>query len=128
MHARLIAASLAGAAQPARLTILSLSFLHPQAQYNLGAAYHNGLGVAQDRKEAERWLRKAAAQGDKQAQQVLADLYSSPAPEGPGGEECCLRCLQPVAKVKLCSRCKTAVYCSVECQRKHWPEHKRNCA
>ena len=55
-------------------------------------------------------------------QQILAELYPSPAPAG-----CCLGCHQPVAKIKLCSRCKTAVYCSAECQRKHWPKHKRDC-
>jgi len=26
-----------------------------------------------------------------------------------------------------CGRCKRARYCSVECQTKHWPDHKRTC-
>ena len=26
-----------------------------------------------------------------------------------------------------CSRCRNACYCSVECQKVHWPEHKRVC-
>ncbi|GFH61733.1 hypothetical protein CTEN210_18209 [Chaetoceros tenuissimus] len=29
--------------------------------------------------------------------------------------------------LQQCSRCKVAVYCSVECQRKHWPEHRSIC-
>ena len=30
-------------------------------------------------------------------------------------------------KVKQCSRCNFSRYCKVECQRKHWPEHKKFC-
>jgi len=29
--------------------------------------------------------------------------------------------------LKVCSRCKLTSYCSKECQRKHWKEHKTNC-
>lgn len=30
-------------------------------------------------------------------------------------------------KLKRCSVCKTAVYCSRECQCSHWPSHKEHC-
>ena len=30
-------------------------------------------------------------------------------------------------KFKLCSRCKTVIYCSRECQTAHYPEHKMYC-
>ena len=30
-------------------------------------------------------------------------------------------------KFKQCSRCKTGIYCSRECQVAHYPEHKRLC-
>ncbi len=30
-------------------------------------------------------------------------------------------------KLKICSACKACRYCSVECQRKAWPEHKKVC-
>jgi hypothetical protein len=26
-----------------------------------------------------------------------------------------------------CSRCKVTKYCSADCQRTHWPEHKKSC-
>lgn len=29
--------------------------------------------------------------------------------------------------LRECSRCRIALYCSIECQHKHWPEHKRIC-
>ena len=31
------------------------------------------------------------------------------------------------AQVKRCGRCRSACYCSVECQRKHWKQHKPVC-
>ncbi len=30
-------------------------------------------------------------------------------------------------KLQLCSRCKLAAYCGIECQRKDWPAHKLIC-
>lgn len=33
----------------------------------------------------------------------------------------------PVTKMKKCSRCRNATYCSVECQRADWERHKTTC-
>ncbi len=33
----------------------------------------------------------------------------------------------PAARLYRCSSCMCARYCSVECQRQHWPEHKCFC-
>ena len=30
-------------------------------------------------------------------------------------------------KMKMCARCGKASYCGPLCQRRHWPEHKREC-
>ena len=45
------------------------------AQFNLGKAYHIGLGVPKDYQKAVLWYRKAADQGEANAQTNLAFLY-----------------------------------------------------
>lgn len=42
-----------------------------EAQSNLGRMYEEGRGVDRDESEAERWLRRAAAQGDAEAKLLL---------------------------------------------------------
>ena len=41
------------------------------AQYNLGVMYDNGRGVLQDYKEAVKWYRLAAEQGDAKLNTIL---------------------------------------------------------
>jgi uncharacterized protein len=47
------------------------------AQFNLGLAYENGLGVAADAAQAARWYRRAADQDDREAQAYLAEMYAN---------------------------------------------------
>lgn len=44
--------------------------------------------------------------------------------------ELCAACQQQSSNGSLqqCSRCKRVYYCSVECQRQHWKQHKGNCS
>ena len=39
----------------------------------------------------------------------------------------CLQCLSSVKSLLTCSRCQSAHYCNSDCQRQHWPIHKKNC-
>jgi hypothetical protein len=46
------------------------------AQLELGFMYDAGKGVAKDAKEAEKWYRKAAEQGDASTQAFLGTVYA----------------------------------------------------
>jgi len=50
---------------------------NPQAQYNVGLIYANGLGVIADSEEASKWYEQSARQGYGLAQFNLAVLYDS---------------------------------------------------
>ncbi|XP_046448552.1 uncharacterized protein LOC124197216 [Daphnia pulex] len=45
----------------------------------------------------------------------------------PADEKCCAACKKIPDKLKFCSRCRSTVYCGVECQHSHWPMHKLIC-
>jgi hypothetical protein len=47
----------------------------PEAQYNLGLRYTEGLGLLQDHAEALRWYRLAAEQGFSKAESALGEMY-----------------------------------------------------
>ena len=59
------------------LAVKEVSFARALGQYFIGRMYNNGEGVAQDYKEAEKWYRKAADQGDADAQDSLGWMYMS---------------------------------------------------
>ncbi|KAF9474579.1 hypothetical protein BDN70DRAFT_898860 [Pholiota conissans] len=45
----------------------------------------------------------------------------------PRSDKRCGGCLATDKTLKNCSRCQVARYCSVECQKKDWPTHKKAC-
>ncbi|KAL4452293.1 hypothetical protein ABPG75_007955 [Micractinium tetrahymenae] len=43
-------------------------------------------------------------------------------------EHCvCSGCKQKACGLRKCSRCRHVSYCSRECQKAHWAEHKQDC-
>jgi hypothetical protein len=40
----------------------------------------------------------------------------------------CSLCSKHLSKIRACSKCRTALYCSSDCQKKHWPKHKTECS
>lgn len=39
----------------------------------------------------------------------------------------CAACRRMFKELKKCGRCKKIYYCSIECQKADWKEHKKNC-
>ena len=54
-----------------------------EAQYVLGYRYATGIGVRQDTDEAVLWLRRAADQGHRQADEFLGRLFPAEVPSAP---------------------------------------------
>ncbi len=41
--------------------------------------------------------------------------------------EICAHCKEEKKKMKKCARCQVVYYCSRECQKKDWKNHKKCC-
>lgn len=83
----------------------------PDVQYALGLCYLNGDGTEPDGAEADKWLRRAAEQGQQEAQALLASSAQKPAaPEDTVTEETlpdwCLRAEEGAAEAQY----QTAAY------------------
>jgi TPR repeat protein len=109
-------------AEAARLWRLAAAQGVAEAQTGLAVLYAQGAGVSQDYVEAARLWRLAAAQGVAAAETQLAELAS----ERAYVSVCCMGC-GATRKLKACAKCKVARFCTAECQRRTWPEHKPHC-
>ena len=59
------------------ITIKSARIGMPEAQYEVGLMYANGVGVEQDFEQALHWIRQAAERGLSAAQYLLATRYAA---------------------------------------------------
>ena len=63
---------------------------------------------------------------------ALSPLFTSPNfsndEEDVDLDPACERCSVILPRMLMCGRCKTAKYCSKDCQKSHWPEHKVTCS
>ncbi|GLI61995.1 hypothetical protein VaNZ11_004566 [Volvox africanus] len=61
---------------------------------------------------------------------ATATAAAAPSKPATTGLKACACCSQPLKSGGLpqrCSQCKSVYYCSIACQKRHWPEHKPNC-
>lgn len=135
-------------AEGLRLVRLAADQGYSRAQNKLAYCYSSGDGVTLSPKVALTWWLKAAKQSDLDGQYNLAALLSRLNGECPtpvaifwyrmAAAQGCPTSAQVVAEFdqfcaractycgsvgvgkRRCSRCRSAYYCSAECQRSHW--------
>ena len=57
----------------------------------------------------------------------LAAVFDPNAVQEPFTAPCCANCQKSGIKLRDCSKCHAAQYCSTACQRAHWRAHKPAC-
>ena len=67
----------------------------------------------------------AAADVGCAAERLASLRLSDVAPRAPPRPRLCAACGGPAGE--MCAGCRRAFYCSAECQRRHWKQHKRDC-
>lgn len=60
------------------------------------------------------------------ARKRIRELKRAMRQNGTKPEYCCSKCAK-TGEMRSCGRCRLTRYCSTECQRQHWPEHKERC-
>lgn len=95
------------------------------AQYELALCYIDGKGCDPDIEKAYRFCKMAAKQKYEKAKIMLPTLKSQRKP---------WKCMNICGKEEMarsdfevCSTCSMVCYCSTDCQRNHWKEHKLVC-
>jgi hypothetical protein len=97
---------------------------HGPAQHALGTLLIKGGSVLpKDTPAGARLLASSAKQGVKPA----LDALSSNAGDREVAHECCGGCGERAEKMKLCTACRVARFCSTECAKRMWPTHKPHC-
>jgi hypothetical protein len=56
---------------------------------------------------------------------IFADIIMGQVEELEEDQDLCASCKKP--SVSKCTNCRDVFYCSKECQKRHWKEHKFSC-
>jgi len=118
-------------AEAARLYRLAASQGHVHAIICLGKwLITTDPGAGGDRtqqREGALLLARAAQQREDMAERDAAlALLGEHAGKREVVRACCIGCGQ-TKKLKVCSKCRVAKFCGVECERRMWPVHKAGC-
>ena len=96
------------------------------AQAMVGMNLLDGRGVPKDLAKSHKYLSLAAANGLKEAKEILRAAFPNGAPSA--SASFCAQCGVTPSNLSVCARCKAVSYCSKECQRVHWKAgHKKAC-
>jgi transcriptional regulator GlxA family with amidase domain len=79
-------------------------------------------GALERTRDAVYHLNLAARLGDRAAAEYLALL----AGRRDVTSACCVGC-GASRKLKLCNKCRIALFCDMECTLRMWPAHKASC-
>jgi hypothetical protein len=82
------------------------------SEYYCTKACRDAHAQGEHRQECQRKQVEREERREKKAKRVSCDMCG---------------CKFPYTKMKKCSRCRQATYCSVECQRTDWERHKSSC-
>ena len=78
------------------------------------------------RKLIVQWANERARY--ERVQRNIINMAEEEPPRKPGPTTKCDGCQKvPDSKLRQCGRCHHALYCTIKCQRRQWPNHKENC-
>ena len=89
-----------------------------------------------DSEHSEKFKQVSSAQNSSKQSENPSSRSSIKAPPEHDGSKTettnyeipkCSNCGKMASSLKHCSKCRNVLYCSVECQRLHWPQHKSIC-
>jgi len=116
----------------ARMLQLAADQGHSAAQCELAECLMHGYGVPQDTRTALRWMCASSKQGSEDARANLCkyledeDVLALFASDRELSWMCCPGCGE-TRKLRVCSGCKVARFCTPACIKHTWKVHKPHC-
>ena len=99
---------------------------------NLGPGYIENINTFEDRSLFKRYVDLSTTTSDyKLAKTEQNSIYNNEeriiVDQSKLSSCWCSACYGKSEKLKSCGKCFTASYCNVDCQKRHWPKHKKLC-